>query len=51
MPTIIINLDMDTNTRDANQIGMGMIYQSEITGYIKRSLEFKKNLRNSYTVI
>ena len=50
-PTIIMILDMDPNTRKTNQISLDMLYQADIAKYIKRSKEFKKNLRKSYTVI
>ena len=50
-PTRVMILETKTNTRDTNQIGLDMLYQSYITGYIKRNIDLKKNLRKSYTVI
>ena len=44
-------LETDLNMKETDQIVMDMIYQAEITDYIKRSIEFKKNLRKSYTVV
>ena len=51
IPTIIMNLETDTNTRETNQIGLDILYQADITDYIKRSIYFKENIRNLYTVI
>ena len=51
IPTIIMNLDTNTNTRETNQIGPDILYQADITDYIKRSIYFKENIRNLYTVI
>ena len=45
MPTRTMSLDADTNTKGTNQIGLDMIYQEDIEDYIKRSIEFKKNIR------
>ena len=50
-PTIIMILETDPNTIETDQIGMYVIYQSDITYCIKMSIYFKKDLRNSYTVI
>ena len=47
IPTRIIILDTDPNTKDIDKIGLDMLYQSDISEYIKRSKEFKKNLRKS----
>ena len=50
-PTITMSLEADTNTRETNKIGPNMIYQEDITDYMKRSIYSNKNLRNSCTVI
>ena len=42
---------MDTNTRETDQISTDMLYQTDITYYIKRDIYFKKNLCKSYTVV
>ena len=44
-------IETDSNTKYNYQIGLDMLYQEGITEYIKRSKYFKKNIRNSYTVI
>ena len=50
-PTRIMSLQTYPNTGDTNHIGLYMLYQANNTNYIKRSTEFKKNLRKSYTVL
>ena len=37
-PTIIVIQKMDPNTRDTDHTSMGMLYQAEITYYIKRCI-------------
>ena len=49
--TRIMILDTDTNTKYTDQICLEMLYQAEITDYIKRSIDFNKNLRKSCTFI
>ena len=39
------------NTSESNKIGLDMIYQANITEYINRMKECKKNLRKSFTFI
>ena len=51
IPTIIMNLYMYSNTKDTDQIGLEMIFQADITNYIKIRIELKQNLLNSYKVI
>ena len=36
--TSITSLETDLNTRYINKIGMDMLYQADITHYIKRSI-------------
>ena len=43
--------DTDPKMKDTNKIGLGMVYQAEITNYIKISIDFKQNLHKSYTVV
>ena len=50
-PTIITSQETDTNTKETYKIGPSMLYQSEITNYIKIIIEFKQNLRKSYIVV
>ena len=50
-PTRIMILEMDPNTSETNHIFLDMLYQDDITDYIKRITWFNKNLRSSYTVI
>ena len=50
-PKIIMILEMDTNTRETDQIGLDVLYKADIADYIKRSKEFKQNLCKSYTFI
>ena len=45
-----MSLDTDPNTNDTNSIGLDMIYQSDITYYIKRIIYIKQSLRKWYTV-
>ena len=49
--TRIMSIETDTNTRETYNISLEMIYQVDITDYIKRSIEFKQNLCNAYKVI
>ena len=51
IPTIIMNLYMYPNTKDTDQIGLEIIFQADITNYIKIRIEFKQNLLKSYKVI
>ena len=51
IPTRIMRLDMDTNRREINHIGLDMLYQVDITNYINGNKDFKQNLRKSYTVM
>ena len=51
IPTRIMSLEANTNTKDTYQIGLDMIYQAEIANFIKRSIAFQQNLRKSYTVV
>ena len=50
-PTRIMILETYPNTRETNHISLDMLYQADITKYIKRYIEFKKNLCKSYTVV
>ena len=50
-PTILTSLYMDLNTGETDQIGLDMLYQPDITYYIKIIIEFEEKLRKSYTVI
>ena len=45
-PTRIMIPETDPNTKETNQIGLVMLYQSDITNYIKISKEFKQNSTN-----
>ena len=51
IPTIIMILETGTKKGDTKQIGLEMLYQADITNYIKISKEFKQNPRKSCTVI
>ena len=51
IPTRMMSQQTDNNTRDTDKIGLDMIYKAEIVNYIRISIESKKNLRKSYTVI
>ena len=51
IPTIIMSLYTDTNTRDTNNIGLDKIYQADITDDIKRSIQFKQNLCMPYIAV
>ena len=44
-PTIMMIQETDPRMKDTNQIGLGMVYQVNIANYIKRSIQFNKNLR------
>ena len=46
-----MSLEMGPNMKDTNQISMEMLYQKDITDYIKRSKYFKQKLCKSYTVL
>ena len=46
-----MSLDTDPKTRETDKIGLDMIYQEDITNYIKRSMDFKQNLCKTYTVV
>ena len=46
-----MSLETDTNAKDTDKIGMSMLYQAQITDYVKIINEFNKNLRKLYTVI
>ena len=48
--TIMI-LETDPNTKETNKIGLDMIYQADITNYMKIIIEFKINLLKSYKAI
>ena len=41
IPTIIMNIETNTNTKDTDQISMYMIYKAEITNYINIRIKFK----------
>ena len=45
-----MSLETDHNTKETYQIGLDMIYQENITEYINIIMDFKQNLRKSYTV-
>ena len=51
IPTIIMFIGTDTNTKETYKIGLVMLYQADTTDYIKIRKEFKKNLFKYYTVI
>ena len=43
-PTRITILETDPNTRETGKIGLDMLYQAEITDYIKKIIDLKENL-------
>ena len=43
IPTRIMSLEADPNTRETNHIGLYMIYQEDITDYIKVNTELKQS--------
>ena len=45
IPTIIVSLEIDLNTKETDQIGLDMLNQADITYYTKRSIDIKQNLR------
>ena len=51
IPTRIMIPETDTNIKETDQIGLDMICQEEFNNYINISIEFKQNLRKSYTFV